>query len=253
MHPPIDDALSMDLEKAARLLRQADRLTVLTGAGISAESGLATFRGAGGLWEGHAVEDVATPMAFERDPVLVWRFYNARRAGVRTVRPNPGHEALVRLEKERFRDHRFALVTQNIDGLHHAAGSQRVFELHGNLGRVRCTGCKIVEDRGQEELPELPRCAACGALLRPDVVWFHEMLPEDVWRAAAEAVHACQCLMVVGTSANVYPAAGLVLLARNVDAHVIEVNLERTAASEYADVTLLGPSGTILPRLLRML
>jgi NAD-dependent deacetylase len=252
MHPSVDDPNLVDLEKAARLLRQANRLAVLTGAGISAESGLATFRGAGGLWEGHAVEEVATPMAFARDPGLVWRFYNARRAGLRTVRPNPGHDALVRLE-ERFGEDRFALVTQNVDGLHRAAGSRRVFELHGNLARVRCTGCAAIEDRGQEELGELPRCAGCGALLRPDIVWFHEMLPEDVWTAAAEAVRDCRCLMVVGTSANVYPAAGLVLLARHAGAHVIEVNLERTPASQHADVSLLGPSGQILPRLVRML
>jgi NAD-dependent deacetylase len=253
MHPPVDaDDLSVALEKAARLIRHANRLAVLTGAGISAESGLATFRGAGGLWEGHAVEEVATPMAFERDPSLVWRFYNARRASLRTVRPNPGHEALVRLE-ERFGDGRFALITQNVDGLHRAAGNRRVLELHGSLARVRCTGCAVIEDRGQEELTELPRCTSCGALLRPDIVWFHEMLPHDVWAAAAEAVGKCQCLMVVGTSANVYPAAGLILAAGLVDAHVIEVNLERTAASQHAHVHLLGPSGQILPRLLRML
>jgi len=253
MHPPVDpDDLTVALEKAARLIRQANRLAVLTGAGISAESGLATFRGAGGLWEGHAVEDVATPMAFERDPGLVWRFYNARRASLRTARPNLGHEALVRLE-ERFGDGRFALITQNVDGLHRAAGSRRVLELHGSLARVRCTGCGIIEDRGQEELAELPHCTPCGALLRPDIVWFHEMLPHDVWTAAADAVAKCQCLMVVGTSAIVYPAAGLIAAADFVDARVIEVNLERTAASQHANVHLLGPSGQILPRLLRML
>jgi NAD-dependent deacetylase len=252
MHPPVDDELLPALEKAARLLRQADRLAVLTGAGISAESGLATFRGAGGLWEGHAVEDVATPEAFTRDPLLVWRFYNARRAGLRTVRPNPGHEALVRLE-ERFTGDRFALLTQNVDGLHRAAGNRRVFELHGTLARVRCTGCGVVEDRGHEELPELPHCAGCNALLRPDVVWFHEMLPQDVWTAAARAVRDCNCLIVAGTSAIVYPAAGLVELAQHAGAGVIEVNLERTPASQHADVSLWGSSGQVLPRLVRML
>jgi NAD-dependent deacetylase len=252
MHLPVDDDMTLALEKAARLVRLANRLAVLTGAGISAESGLATFRGAGGLWEGHAVEDVATPKAFERDPRLVWRFYNARRASLRTVRPNPGHEALVRLE-ERFGDESFALITQNVDGLHRAAGNRRVVELHGNLARVRCTGCTRIEDRGQQELEELPRCSSCGALLRPDIVWFHEMLPHEAWTAAAEAVRDCGCLMVVGTSANVYPAAGLVLVACQAGAHVIEVNLEQTAASPHADVQLLGPAGQILPRLLRML
>jgi NAD-dependent deacetylase len=249
MHPPVDRGdLKVALEQAATVLRQADRVAVLTGAGVSAESGLPTFRGAGGLWEGHRVEEVATPMAFERNPSLVWRFYNARRAGLRTVRPNAGHEALVRLE-ERFGSQRFALITQNVDGLHRAAGSRRVLELHGNLARVRCTGCSVIEDRGQESLGELPLCARCGKLLRPDIVWFEEMLPQDVWLLAEEAVRSCQCLMVVGTSANVYPAAGLVVQAREVDAKVIEVNLERTPASRLADVSLLGPAGQILPRL----
>src|SRR5262245_31541800 len=180
MHHPIEsEDLSHALERAAALLRSARRVAVLTGAGISAESGLATFRGAGGLWEGHRVEEVATPMAFKRDPKLVWRFYNARRAGVRAVQPNPGHHALARLE-QRLGD-RFTLVTQNVDGLHRAAGSQRILELHGNLRRVRCTGCHQIEDRGTEELDELPHCGACGQLLRPDIVWFHEMLPPDVW------------------------------------------------------------------------
>lgn len=247
MHPPVDDTLIVPLEKAARLIRQANHLAVLTGAGISAESGLATFRGAGGLWEGHAVEDVATLHAFQRDPGLVWRFYNARRTGLRTVRPNPGHDALVRLEK-RFGE-RFSLITQNVDGLHRAAGSRRVLELHGNLARVRCTGCALVDDRAQEELAELPRCPSCGVLLRPDIVWFHEMLPQDVWKAAVEAVRACQCLIVVGTSANVYPAAALLMLAP----HVIEINLEATVASQHAHVNLLGPAGQVLPRLVRML
>jgi NAD-dependent deacetylase len=240
------------LEQAAKLLRQARAVAVLTGAGVSAESGVPTFRGSGGLWEGHRVEDVATPQAFEADPTLVWRFYNLRRASLRTVQPNPGHHALAALEKRWGSEH-FALITQNIDGLHRAAGSKRVLELHGNLGRVRCTGCGIIEDRAGEELPDLPRCSKCNALLRPDVVWFHEMLPQDVWREAAYATIECQCFLVVGTSAIVYPAAGLVQMARGADASVIEVNLEATAASAAADVCLHGPSGQILPQLIQRL
>jgi NAD-dependent deacetylase len=252
MHHPVDaHELESALERAAGLLRSAGRLAVLTGAGVSAESGLATFRGAGGLWEGHRVEDVATPMAFERDPALVWRFYNLRRANLRTVRPNPGHEALVALEN-RWGE-RFTLITQNVDGLHRAAGSRNVLELHGNLARVRCTGCGAVEDRGAEELPELPQCTRCGALLRPDVVWFHEVLPRAVWHAATEAAEGCGCLLVAGTSAVVYPAAGLIELARGAGAGVIEVNLEPTAASGVADACLHGPSGVILPQLVRRL
>ncbi len=249
MHPPVHaEDWSDRLEQAADLLRQAERVAVLTGAGISAESGLATFRGAGGLWEGHRIEEVATPFAFERDPELVWRFYNARRANLRTVRPNAGHTALVALE-ERLGPERFTLITQNVDGLHRAAGSRIVLELHGNLARVRCTGCGKVEDRGDEELAALPRCGVCDALLRPDVVWFYEDLPPDIWQQAELAVARCQCLLVVGTSAVVYPAAGLIAQAGNRRATVIEVNVAATAATDQADVCLHGLSGEILPAL----
>src|SRR5262249_43237620 len=171
-----------------------------------------------------------------------------------TVQPNAGHHALVQLETRLGEGQGgFTLITQNVDGLHRAAGSCHVLELHGNLRRVRCTRCPAKADRGLEALGELPRCGAWRQLLRPDIVWFHEALPEDVWMAAESAVRACQCFLVIGTSANVYPAAGLVLLARDFDAKVIEVNLERTPASHHADVTLLGPSGEVLPRLLEAL
>ena len=237
------------LDSAAGLLHSAQRVAVLTGAGISAESGLATFRGSGGLWEGQRVEDVATPRAFARDPAMVWRFYNLRRANLKTVAPNPGHLALVDLEK-RLGDG-FSLITQNVDGLHQMAGSRRVLEIHGALRRVRCTGCGKVEDRGSEPLADLPRCDACAALLRPDVVWFEEMLPDDVWPQAELAVKRCQCLLVVGTSAVVYPAAGLIAKAHDWDAKVIEINLTPTAATASVDVALQGPSGTVLPDLLK--
>ena len=143
----------------------------------------------------------------------------------RTVQPNAGHYALVELE-QRLGEGRFTLITQNVDGLHRAAGSNRLLELHGNLARVRCTGCKIVENRGQEELPPLPRCNGCGELLRPDIVWFNEPLPEDVWAEADDAARRCDCFLVVGTSGVVYPAAGLVQLARGCGACVIEINLD---------------------------
>lgn len=257
MHPPVEpDDLADGLERAAQALRAAERVAVLTGAGISAESGLATFRGAGGLWEGHRVEDVATPWAFERDPELVWRFYHARRAGLREAQPNPGHLALVALE-QRFGE-RFTLITQNVDGLHRSAGSRRVLEIHGALARVRCIGCGETEDRGTEPLEDLPR-HSCGALLRPDVVWFHEPLPEALWAEAERAARACDCFLVVGTSAIVYPAANLIPLARvrtrrsGQTTQVIEVNLTPTAASAHADVTLCGPAGQVLPELVQRL
>jgi NAD-dependent deacetylase len=251
MHPPVDsDDTDALLGQATSLLRRAQRVAVLTGAGVSAESGVATFRGAGGLWEGHRVEDVATPWAFERDPALVWKFYNARRTSLRSVAPNPGHRALVAME-DRWGSEHFTLVTQNVDGLHRAAGSRNVVEIHGTLARVRCSGCSRVEDRPTEDLPDLPRCD-CGALLRPDVVWFGEALPEDVWRQAARAAATCDCFLVVGTSAVVYPAAGLIDAARRSGAGVIEVNLEPTGACAGA-VGLYGPSGVLLPELVRRL
>lgn len=239
------------LERAASLLRSAKQVAALTGAGISAESGLATFRGAGGLWEGQRVEDVATPEAFERDPQLVWRFYNARRANLATVHPNPGHQGLVALEA-RLGEH-FTLITQNVDGLHQAAGSRNVLEIHGSIRRVRCTGCREAAERGTDALPEMPTCCQCQALLRPDVVWFHEMLPQEIWARAEEAVRTCDCFLVIGTSAVVYPAAGLIFLAQERGAKVIEINIAATDASKSVHVSLRGPSGVILPELLQRL
>src|SRR5262249_34346430 len=146
------------LDRAASLLRSASRVAVLTGAGVSAESGVPTFRGSDGLWEGHRIEEVATPFAFRDNPTLVWKFYNQRRGNLTKVQPNPGHHALVELEARHFPGEQFALVTQNVDGLHRAAGSRRVYEVHGNLRRTRCTKCRVVEDRGLEALGDLPAC-----------------------------------------------------------------------------------------------
>ena len=253
MHHPVDPGeADGPLARAAHVLRQAKEVALLTGAGVSAESGLATFRNSGGLWDGFRVEDVATPMAFQRDPLLVWRFYHARRAAAAQAQPNPGHRALAALE-ERFGSEHFTLATQNVDGLHRAAGSRHVLELHGSLARVRCTGCDRIEDRGTVALEELPHCAHCGRLLRPDIVWFYEPLPQDVWQEAEQAAARCDCFLVVGTSAVVYPAAGLIEVARDNGAPIIEVNLERTAASRSADVGLYGPSGQLLPKLMEHL
>jgi NAD-dependent deacetylase len=251
MHHPFQDGPEDALDRAAEVLASASEVAVLTGAGVSAESGLATFRDADGLWEGHRVEDVATPSGFRRDPAQVWRFYHARRASLRQASPNPGHRALVALE-ERF-GARFTLATQNVDGLHGAAGSHRLLELHGNLRRVRCTECDWAEDRGTDPLPDMPRCGGCGALLRPDVVWFEEPLPVAEWHEAKRAADRCDCFLVIGTSAVVYPAAGLIRSARYGGARVIEVNLRTTGASAAADVGLYGPSGELLPRLVERL
>lgn len=231
---------------AARALGPASRVMAFTGAGVSAESGVATFRGAGGMWEGQPVEEVATPEAFRRDPLHVWRFYEARRTQARTVRPNPAHETLATWQA-RFPT--WTLATQNVDGLHQAAGSRDVLELHGGLWRVRCCACGRRREDRTVPLPELPpRCAACGGIERPDIVWFGEMLPRDVLEAASLAARDCQVLLVVGTSAVVYPAAGLVEIAASAGATVIEVNPQASALAHLADVVLRGPAGELLPR-----
>ena len=238
-----------NLEQAALWLKNADRVCVLTGAGVSAESGVPTFRASDGLWEGHRIEDVASPEGFKRNPQLVWNFYNARRANVKTVQPNPGHFALVKLEQKW--GIRFTLVTQNVDGLHRAAGSRNVLEIHGSLHRTRCLSCKETKDRGLEQLADLPRCECTGSL-RPDIVWFGEGLPPDIWEAATIAAHECDVMLVVGTSAVVHPAASLIPIAKRgkpPGAKVIEINLAETEASRYADVGLYGPSGQMLPKL----
>lgn len=240
----IRETSSMD--EAARVLAAANSIAVLAGAGVSAESGVPTFRGAGGLWKNTRAEDVATPKAFQRDPAFVWEFYNYRRDLLASVQPNAGHVALAELEKQ---TQRFSLITQNVDGLHQKAGSRRVYEVHGNIWRVRCTQCGREEDKTGVRLAELPRCESCGGLLRPGVVWFGESLPIDVWQQAELAARDCDCLLVVGTSAQVHPAAGLAWLARQSGLQVIEINIEPTSASEVATLGLYGPSGEILPML----
>ncbi|AWM37747.1 NAD-dependent protein deacylase [Gemmata obscuriglobus] len=246
-----DDELNDALDRAARWLRAAKSVCVLTGAGISAESGVPTFRASDGLWEGHRIEDVASPDGWDRNPALVWQFYNARRANVATVKPNPGHFALVALE-DRFGDN-FKLVTQNVDGLHLQAGSRRVLEIHGSLRQTRCTVCEAVTNRGLEPLGDAPECPQCHGRLRPHIVWFGEGLPDDIWMEAMVSASECDTLLVVGTSAVVHPAASLVPIARRKGATVIEVNITRTEASAYADIGLYGPSGEVLPKLLQRL
>lgn len=223
-------------------------MVALTGAGISAESGIPTFRGAGGLWRSFRPEELATPEAFARDPKLVWEWYLWRRGLIAQAQPNAGHYALVRLEQ---RTPRFTLVTQNVDGLHDRAGSRNILKLHGDIWEVRCTACGRQERDERLAFDCLPPRCACGGLLRPAVVWFGEMLPAAVWQAAEEAVRAAEVLLVAGTSAVVYPAAGLVPLARSAGAKVIEVNLEQTPLSASAECSLRGKAGEILPDLIQ--
>jgi NAD-dependent deacetylase len=232
-------------------------LCVLTGAGVSAESGIATFRDAGGLWEGHRAEEVASPEGFEADPALVWSFYGARRRQAGGCAPNKGHRALA--EVERRLQGRFLLATQNVDGLHEAAGNRRVVELHGSLWRSRCAACDRppFEDRADHE-GLLPRCEECrsrgrDALLRPDIVWFGEALdPADLERVHAfldEGAAHRLVFLAVGTSGVVYPAAGLVDEARARGAETWLVNVEAPENARRFRRFLRGRSGEILPRL----
>ncbi|HEY7090172.1 MAG TPA: NAD-dependent deacylase [Tepidisphaeraceae bacterium] len=234
------------IQQVAAMIAAAQHVVVLSGAGISAESGLPTFRGAGGLWRGMNPMSLATPEAFARDAQLVWEFYNWRRKLLREAQPNPAHSALVELAAIVSR---FTLITQNVDRLHHRAGSREVIELHGNLEDVLCTSCRRSQNRANEDLPPLPTCDDCGALLRPAVVWFGEALPPAAWIAAERAADHSDLFLVVGTSAVVYPAAGLIGMAKKAGANVIEVNLEQTDQSTAADVGLYGPAGEILPKL----
>jgi len=228
--------------QARQFIQRAARVVVLTGAGVSAESGVPTFRGAGGLWENLRAEELATPEAFARDPALVWRFYQWRRGLIARCRFSAAHEAIAALEAAKGEG--FTLISQNVDGLHSLAGSRRMLEVHGSLWRVRCLRCAQRQE-AREELPELPQCA-CGGLLRPDVVWFGEWLDDALWEAALRASEGCQLMLVVGTSAVVQPVASLPLSARTAGAAVIEVNPE-PGLGGVASLTLAGKAAEILP------
>lgn len=229
------------------LLRETSKLVALTGAGVSQESGLRTFRDAQtGLWVQYKPEDLASPAAFQRDPKLVWDWYAWRREAVKGVRPNPGHYALAEVEK---RVPLFTLITQNVDGLHRMAGSENLLELHGNIQRVRCADCYTVAETWEEDDDEVPRCQVCGGLLRPDVVWFGESLPRDQLEAAVAAARSCDVFFSIGTSGVVQPAASLAFAAHNREAVVVEINAEPTPLTPKADYVFHGKSGEILPRL----
>lgn len=238
----------MSLWEARSRIASARAVTILTGAGISADSGVPTFRGAEGLWRTYRAEDLATPEAFARDPRLVWEWYNWRRELIATKQPNPAHLALVELERRR--SDRFWLITQNVDGLHRAAGSQRLSEIHGNIWMVRCTDCGVISDNREVPLPVLPTCRQCGGLLRPHIVWFGESLREKDLRRCDEALRACDLLLVIGTSGVVYPAAGFASVAKQAGALVIEINLESTRQSDLVDLPLQGRAKDLVPLLL---
>ena len=230
-------------------LRSAQRVTVLTGAGISAESGVPTFRDAQtGLWAKYRPEELATPEAFRHNPKLVWEWYTWRRSLVARAVPNAGHLALVELER---RVPSMTLVTQNVDGLHQRAGSQAVIELHGNINRTKCSREGIVVESRAEAGDAPPRCPQCGGFLRPDVVWFGESLPVHALQAAIEAAGACDLFFSVGTSGVVEPAASLPYEALRHGAQVVEINPDVTQLTAHATFALRGPAGAALPALVR--
>ncbi|MBI5950239.1 MAG: NAD-dependent deacylase [Chloroflexi bacterium] len=231
------------------LLRKAARAAVLTGAGISQESGLRTFRDAqAGLWVQYRPEELATPRAFASTPKLVWDWYAHRRRAARGAQPNAGHYALVEMEKK---VPNFTLITQNVDGLHHLAGSKKILELHGNILNVRCSQCGTFADDWSEETEEVPRCKKCNGLLRPNVVWFEESLPREQLEAAVRAARNCQVFFSIGTSGVVQPAAALAHAARNEGAVVVEINADPTPLTPNVDFAFHGKSGEILPELVK--
>jgi len=230
-------------------LKSAESVTVLTGAGISAESGVPTFRGDDGIWKKFKPEELANFDAFMRNPELVWEWYKHRKQIVASIQPNPGHYALAEMEK---RYKRFAIITQNIDNLHRRAGSKTVHELHGNIERNYCIACgKYFSNQEifQSHDQKVPRCASCNGLIRPDVVWFGELLPRDEWDASECAAKWADVFFSIGTSAIVYPAASLPMVAKKAGAYLVEINVEPTDLSPKADEVILGKSGKILPQL----
>lgn len=245
MTSAVPDPLSV----VSNWLASSERVVVLTGAGMSAESGVPTFRGLDGLWRNYNPLELATPAAFAANPTLVWEWYDWRRSLVAATRPHAGHLALAQLE---LLGHQVTVITQNVDGLHHRAGSRHVIEIHGSLWRMICTGCQRLELNRQPRLRTLPPlCTDCGQMLRPGVVWFGENLPPLAWEASLEATREAALLLVIGASGTVYPAADLVPLARQNGARIIEINPDDTPLSALADLSLRGAAGDLLPKLLQ--
>jgi len=238
-------------DKLLSVLQHARSVCVLTGAGVSAESGVPTFRGEDGLWKKFKPEELANFDAFIRNPELVWEWYTYRKQVMKNVQPNPAHRALVEME-QMIPD--FTLVTQNVDNLHRRAGSRNVLELHGNIERSYCIDCRtFVADVELTPERKAPRCDRCGGLVRPDVVWFGELLPVEIFQKASAAADRCELFLSVGTSAVVYPAASLPQVARTRGAYVVEINAEPTEISHRVHESLIGKAGEILPMLVKEL
>jgi len=239
--------MESELNAAGRVVRESRSICVLTGAGVSAESGVPTFRGPGGLWRNRDPMSLATPEAFAADPKTVWEWYQWRRELIRKCAPNPGHEAIARIEREK---EDFLLVTQNVDGLHRLAGSRKVVEFHGSIWTVRCVGCGR-EMEVRSDFPVLPpRCPSCGAPLRPGVVWFGEQIPPAALETSLAMLKRCDLLVVAGTSSVVQPSASFALAVARRGGTVIEVNLEETPVSDAARFSFRGKTGELLPLIL---
>jgi NAD-dependent deacetylase len=245
----VDTPATIIQESLVETLRNAQSVAVLTGSGISAESGVPTFRDAQtGLWASYDPMDLATPDAYQRDPRLVWEWYAWRRELVEGASPNPGHEALAELER---RVPEFVLITQNVDGLHRQAGSQRVIELHGNIMRSKCSREGVILEPREEDRNIPPTCPRCDAPLRPDVVWFGEMLPREALEEAFEVARNCDLFFSIGTSSLVQPAASLPFEALREGVAVVEVNPDETPLTRHAEYALRGGAGEVLPALVR--
>jgi len=232
-------------DRFLNMLKTARRVVVSTGAGVSAESGVPTFRGADGLWKKFRPEELATFEAFQANPQIVWEWYQYRREIIHKIKPNPGHYAIAQMPK--FFE-AFDLVTQNVDGLHRAAGSEDVIELHGNIMRNKCVDCGGLND--DREFAQFPPLCRCGGRLRPDVVWFGEMLPASALERAEKVSTSCDIFFSVGTSGVVQPAASLPYLARRGGAFVVEINPEPTELTYITDEHFVGRSGEVLPAIL---
>ncbi len=228
-------------------LDRAAAVTILTGAGISADSGIPTFRGTDGLWNNYRPEELASPEAFDRDPRLAWQWYNCRRELIAARQPNPAHYAIVELER---RGNPFWLITQNVDGLHVVAGSQRVSEIHGNIWKVRCTQCGQITMNRDVPIAILPHCSSCQGLLRPHIVWFGESLDPVDMQQSGVALRQCEVLLIIGTSGVVYPAASFGSVAKEHGAFVAECNLDSTPHSDLVDMAIHGSAKELVPQLL---
>lgn len=236
------------IQKAQEIMSRARGITVLTGAGISAESGIPTFRGDDGLWKKYNPEDIDTADGFKRNPKYVWEWYNGLREHISKKEPNSGHYALAMLEK--IKPH-FTLITQNIDDLHRTAGNANIIELHGNIWWTKCMDCPFMGENRDLPLPEIPpKCKDCGGMLRPAVVWFRDNIPLSVIDACLLAIEDSDVMLIVGTSGIVEPAASMGLVAKHTGKTVIEINLDKSLNSANYDLLLLGKAGEILPRII---